>query len=352
VYSILKPLLFLLQAEKAHSLTVRALKLALILPFVRRAFVVRKNKFRAPVTVQGISFENRLGLAAGFDKNAEYFEQMSTLGFGHIEVGTVTPLAQDGNPKPRLFRLPSDRGLINRMGFNNRGVDFMVQNLEKFRNKNPNTSLIIGGNIGKNKVTPNEDAVSDYEKCFSKLYHLVDYFVVNVSSPNTPNLRELQDKNSLMQIFTALYKIRNTKIAEGLPSVPIWLKIAPDLSDTALDSIVALANEISLDGIIATNTTISREGLETDPKKVSLIGNGGLSGAPVKSHADKALNYLSSRLSNNTVLVGVGGICSPEDAIHKINNGATLVQIYSGMVYGGPSLITETLKALASQHNN
>jgi dihydroorotate dehydrogenase len=348
VYSLLKPILFLFQAENAHSFTVKALKIALYIPFVRSILEARKKKHQSQVTIQGIDFDNRLGLAAGFDKNAEYFERMALLGFGYIEVGTVTPLAQDGNPKPRLFRLPKDNGLINRMGFNNKGVDYMVGNLERFRKNRPNSSLVIGGNIGKNKNTPNEKAVQDYEICFSKLYHLVDYFVVNVSSPNTPNLRELQDKNALLEIFGALYKIRNTKISSGLKSIPIWLKIAPDLSNEALDSIISLSKEIELEGIIATNTTISRDGLKTGVNQVSQIGNGGLSGAPVKTLSDSALAYLATRVPENTVLIGVGGICTAADALDKIEQGAELVQIYSGMIFSGPALINQTIKALAT----
>lgn len=222
----------------------------------------------------------------------------------------------------------------------------MVRNLEKFRQAQPNTDLIIGGNIGKNKITPNEKAVDDYTICFDKLYHLVDYFVVNVSSPNTPNLRELQDKDSLKEIFSALFAIRNQKVASGLKSIPIWLKIAPDLSTEALDSIIQLAEEVQLEGIIATNTTISRAQLTSPKELVEQIGNGGLSGAPVKNISDDALAYLQDKKPENTVLVGVGGICSAQDALDKRQKGAELVQIYSGMIYGGPKLIHDTIKAL------
>ena len=346
VYSLLKPILFLFQAEKAHYFTVNSLKLALKFPFVHAILKNRKAKQKAPIEVQGIQFPNALGLAAGFDKNAEYFTQMAALGFGYVEVGTVTPLAQDGNPKPRLFRLPKDRALINRMGFNNKGVDYMVHNLEKFRKNHPDTDLIIGGNIGKNKVTPNDKAVDDYRICFDKLYHLVDYFVVNVSSPNTPNLRELQDKDSLKTIFSALYAIRESKKSEGLKHIPVWLKIAPDLATEALDSIIDLAKEIGLEGIIATNTTISRDHLKSANEEVEAAGAGGLSGAPVKDLADDALEYLSTRLQNELVLVGVGGICSVEDGLDKIKKGATLIQVYSGMIYGGPGLIYRLICAL------
>ena len=350
VYSLLKPFLFRLNAERAHYFTVNSLKTALRIPFVKSMLDKRKKRYDSPIEIQGITFPNRLGLAAGFDKNAEYFSQMASLGFGSIEVGTVTPLAQDGNPKPRLFRLPKDKALINRMGFNNKGVDYMVQNLERFRAQNPDNKLIIGGNIGKNKVTPNEEAVSDYEKCFDKLYHLVDYFVVNVSSPNTPNLRELQDKDSLTSIFKALYAIRESKIGTGLSSIPIWLKIAPDLSTEALDSIIELAQEIGLEGIIATNTTISRDGLKTASAEVENIGNGGLSGAPVKSMSDDALNYLQKKLEGTLTLVGVGGICSVSDGLDKLNKGADLIQVYSGMIYGGPALIMGLVKALHKKY--
>ncbi|MEX0596359.1 MAG: quinone-dependent dihydroorotate dehydrogenase, partial [Candidatus Paceibacterota bacterium] len=258
------------------------------------------------------------------------------LGFGHVEIGTVTPLAQDGNPEPRLFRLVKDKGIINRMGFNNDGVDLIVEKL-----KNRPKDLIIGGNIGKNKVTPNENAIIDYQICFEKLYPYVDYFTVNVSSPNTPGLRELQDKKPLLEILNQLMRLRHSFIEKGNPKLPILLKIAPDLNTDQLDDIVSLTIESGIDGIVATNTTIGRENLKTSKQDIESMGAGGLSGRPVLEKSNEVLSYLNQKLENKVILIGVGGILSSADAQQKFKLGAQLVQVYSGFIYQGPKLIKD-----------
>lgn len=261
---------------------------------------------------------------------------MSALGFGFIEVGTVTPRPQKGNPQPRLFRLKEDHALINRMGFNNKGVDYLAKQLKEL----PRNELIIGGNIGKNKDTPNESAVDDYIYCFEKLFDVVDYFVVNVSSPNTPGLRELQEKEPLLKLLTALSELNQAKPAPK----PVLLKIAPDLTDGQLDEIVEIVLESGLSGIIATNTTISRSGLQTTDQRIQEIGNGGLSGAPVKSRATEVISYIHQKSKGSIPIIGVGGISSAADAQEKIDAGASLVQVYSGLIYSGPKLISDMVK--------
>ena len=284
----------------------------------------------------GLKFKNPVGLAAGFDKNAEFVEELGNLGFGFVEIGTVTPLPQSGNDKPRMFRLPPDAALINRMGFNNQGVEVAAHRLSKAKRD----GLIIGGNIGKNKLTPNEDAVSDYIKCFDALFDVVDYFVVNVSSPNTPGLRELQEKEPLKNILNALQK-RNSK--NGI-SKPILLKIAPDLSNDQLDDIVEIVAETKIAGVIATNTTIERSNLRTGGRVVSETG--GLSGKPLTKRSTEVIRYLSEKSNKAFPIIGVGGIHSPEDAIEKLNAGASLIQLYTGFIYEGPALIKRINKAL------
>lgn len=280
--------------------------------------------------VMGINFPNPVGLAAGFDKDALLFDELSAYDFGFIEIGTLTPKAQPGNPLPRLFRLPQDSGLINRMGFNNGGVEEAVYRLSKKK-----TNVIIGGNIGKNKVTPNEEATEDYVKCFKALFPYVDYFVVNVSSPNTPGLRELQEKEPLKQLLETLQTLNNAKESPK----PIALKIAPDLTDSQLDDIIELATEIKLNAIIATNTTIDRSGLKTSKKAVDSIGNGGLSGAPVRARSTEVVKYLKSGLPAETAIIAVGGIFTGKDAKEKLDAGADLIQVYTGFVYEGPSIV-------------
>lgn len=280
----------------------------------------------------GLSFPSPVGLAAGFDKDGSFFSEMAALGFGFIELGTVTPKAQPGNPLPRLFRLPEDRALINRMGFNNAGVDALAARLQ--HTPRPK-GLILGGNIGKNKVTPNDAAVEDYRYCFKVLFPYVDYFVVNVSSPNTPNLRELQDKKPLSELLLAL-QADNKR--QPTPK-PILLKIAPDLTNTQLDDILELVQTTGITGIVATNTTLDRQTLQTPPATLETIGAGGLSGLPLRKRSSEVIRYLRQHGSQNMVIIGVGGIFSAEDAQEKLAAGADLIQIYTGLVYEGPSLI-------------
>ncbi len=291
------------------------------------------------VNLFGLTFKNPVGLAAGFDKDARFFSEMGALGFGFVEIGTVTPLPQSGNPKPRLFRLKSDSAIINRMGFNNEGVIAVAKRLA---NRKKSDNLIIGGNIGKNKWTPNEKATEDYINVFKELYPYVDYFAVNVSSPNTENLRALQDKEPLLKLLGELKRIN---IELQCPK-PILLKIAPDLSNDQLDDIVEIALSLPLDGIIATNTTISRQGLKTSPETISEIGAGGLSGKPLTKRSTDVIRYLNQKLSGAIPIIGVGGIHSTEDALEKLDAGASLIQLYTGFIYEGASLIADINKEL------
>ncbi|WP_370089530.1 quinone-dependent dihydroorotate dehydrogenase [Ekhidna sp.] len=338
MYQLLKPILFLFTPEKAHKITTGLLHFILKLPFggsmIRSMFNFQDQRLEREVF--GLKFKNPVGLAAGFDKNAELIDDFSNLGFGFIEIGTLTPKAQPGNPQPRLFRLPKDEALINRMGFNNDGVDEAIERL-----KNRKSNIIVGGNIGKNKVTPNENALDDYLICFEKLYPYVDYFVVNVSSPNTPGLRELQEKEPLKKLLKALQDENKQREAKK----PILLKIAPDLTESQLDDIIAITKELSLDGLIVSNTTIDRSGLKTDIKKIESIGAGGLSGKPVYEKSNSVLKYI--RRHHPTVhIIAVGGVHSAQDAVDKIQAGANLVQIYTGLVYEGPALIKRINKEL------
>ncbi len=344
MYSLLKPLLFKFDPEKVHYFVTRNLKRFNKVPggaaLSRSAWLV--NDARLERTVFGLKFKNPVGLAAGFDKNGETIAEMANLGFGFIEVGTVTPLPQPGNPKPRMFRLPADGALINRMGFNNLGVDVLASRIAAYRKtaeatKNP---VIIGGNIGKNKNTPNGDAVSDYIKCFDRLFEVVDYFVVNVSSPNTPGLRALQEKEPLMHILNTLQQ-RNRK---NDISRPILLKIAPDLTNEQLDDIIEIVQQTGIAGVIATNTTISRDGLTSAPEVVNEPG--GLSGKPLTSRSTEVIRYLSEKSNKSFPIIGVGGIHSPEDAVEKLDAGASLIQLYTGFIYEGPGLIGRINKKL------
>ncbi len=331
MYAIIKFFLFKMPAEKAHYFTLDLLRLVLKVPtakfFFKCFFTVRDKRLKKEFF--GINFPNPVGLAAGFDKNAKYIDELSCLGFGFIEIGTVTPLPQEGNPLPRLFRLAKDQGIINRMGFNNDGVDAVVERLKKRK-----SNIIIGGNIGKNKVTPNEKAVDDYVICFNKLFDYVDYFVVNVSSPNTPGLRELQEKDKLAALLNTLQKLNEERIEEK----PILLKIAPDLTTSQLDDIIEIMHETRIAGLISSNTTISRENLTTPKTEVETIGNGGLSGLPVKTHSNEVLSYLSKKSKKSFPIIGVGGIMNGKDGIEKMKHGADLVQVYSGFIYFGPGL--------------
>ena len=324
-------------AETAHYVTLNALNLLLHIPGVSAIFRLISGKPKQhPLQFAGLRFPNRIGLAAGFDKNARYLKLMQALGFGHVEIGTVTPKPQAGNDKPRLFRLIGDQAVINRMGFNNDGVDAICERLKK----RP-AGLIVGGNIGKNKMTPNEEAVNDYVICFEALYPFVDYFTVNVSSPNTPGLRALQDRGPLTEILNTLLEKRKDLVVKGMKTLPVFLKIAPDLSDDQLDDIVLLTKETGIGGIVATNTTISRSGLTADAAEVERIGAGGLSGKPVFERSTEVLAYLNQKFEGQVPLIGVGGILSKADADVKFKNGAGLVQIYSGFIYKGPALIKD-----------
>jgi dihydroorotate dehydrogenase len=284
----------------------------------------------------GLTFKNPVGLAAGFDKDAKLYNELSNFGFGFIEIGTLTPKPQEGNPKKRLFRLKDDKAIINRMGFNNGGVMEAVERLKQ------NNNVLIGGNIGKNKVTPNEEAVEDYKICFNALFDYVDYFVVNVSSPNTPNLRALQDKEPL----TKLLKVLKTENSKKQISKPILLKIAPDLTDEQLLDIIDIVADTKIEGVIATNTTIARHGLKDDSKKET----GGLSGKPLANRSTEVIRFLSEKSNKAFPIIGVGGIHSAEDALEKIDAGADLVQLYTGFIYEGPKLIKEINQALLKRY--
>lgn len=329
---IVRPLLFKMEAEPAHKFTFNFLKVAFQLPFVK-SFVYglyNRNSKRLEREVFGLKFKNPVGLAAGFDKNAKLVNELSYMGFGFIEVGTVTPKPQSGNPEPRLFRLPKDSGLINRMGFNNSGMEKVRKRLSRRY-----ASIIVGGNIGKNKVTPNENAVDDYIACFESLFDVVDYFTVNVSSPNTPNLRDLQEKEPLTKLLNTLMDLNKTKARPK----PILLKIAPDLTDTQLDDIIDIVSDTGIAGIIATNTTISRENLETEKSEIDAIGMGGLSGKPLRERSTEVIRYLHTKSNGAFPIIGVGGIHSEEDAMEKLEAGASLIQLYTGFIYEGPDLI-------------
>ena len=334
---LIKPLLFRFDPEAVHYFTFTAIKLLSALPFasaiIRALYFVKDQRLEREVF--GLKFPNPVGLAAGFDKNAVLFKELSNFGFGFIEIGTLTPKGQAGNPKKRLFRLQEDEAIINRMGFNNEGVDDAVKRLKK------NKNVLIGGNIGKNKITPNEEAVNDYIYCFNALFDYVDYFVVNVSSPNTPNLRALQDKEPLTHLLSTLKELNEEKNAPK----PILLKIAPDLSDDQLLDIIDIVTSVKIDGVIATNTTLNREGLQSKHKEEA----GGLSGKPLTQRSTEVIHFLVEKSNNAFPVIGVGGVHSPDDAIEKLNAGAALVQLYTGFVYEGPAAVKNINKALLKQ---
>jgi dihydroorotate dehydrogenase len=335
----IRPFFFLFDAETAHYLTLNIFKILLKIPFAKTICkaICTMNKPELKVTLFGIEFPNKVGLAAGFDKNARYLQELACLGFGHIEIGTVTPLPQTGNDKPRLFRLPKDGAIINRMGFNNDGMTAIANRL-KTRPK----GLIVGGNIGKNKITPNEEAANDYIKCFNGLFDYVDYFTVNVSSPNTPGLRALQEKQPLMHILNELQKINRQKNRRK----PILLKIAPDLTEQQLDDIVEIVSETKIDGVIATNTTIERNNLTTTQNEIENTGAGGLSGKPLMQKSTSVIQYLADKSEHAFPIIGVGGIMNGNDAKAKIEAGAQLVQVYTGFIYEGPMLAKKICKSL------
>lgn len=340
LYSFAKPLLFLLDAERAHDLTLKSLKLAALsgaLVLLSRPPVCKSRD------VMGLTFPNPVGLAAGLDKNGAYIGALAALGFGFIEVGTVTPRPQPGNPKPRLFRIKEAEGIINRFGFNNLGVDALVENVKRAKYKGQLSNNILGINIGKNFDTPNEKAVDDYLICLRKVYPYASYVVVNISSPNTKNLRELQEKEALADLLAAL-KAEQAKLAETHKKyVPIALKIAPDLDENQVNEIADLLLEHKMDGVIATNTTLARDVVQGLPH---VDEAGGLSGAPVREKSTIVIRQLAQRLKGQIPIIGVGGIMSGEDALEKIEAGASLVQIYSGLVYSGTGLIAEVCKAV------
>ncbi|RYD72506.1 MAG: quinone-dependent dihydroorotate dehydrogenase [Sphingobacteriales bacterium] len=360
MYYFLRSFLFFFDPEKVHYFSMNMLKSLCSIGFLRN---IVKGMFQPKgnhtAEIFNLKFSNKVGLGAGFDKNALYLDELECLGFGFVEIGTVTPLPQDGNEKPRLFRLPKDKALINRMGFNNDGMEVIASRLKTWREKRgyglrvngdelrvqsdglagnpqPETRLIIGGNIGKNKLTPNEDAWMDYEKCFVALHPYVDYFVVNVSSPNTPGLRELQEKGSLKKIFDVL-QTRNSQLTTPKP---LLLKIAPDLSNEQIDDVIDLALEIKLDGLVCCNTTLDRSSLsETSKTQSEQIGMGGLSGLPAKKRSTEIVQYISQKTKGQVPIIASGGIFTGADAKEKINAGASLVQVWTGFIYEGPAIV-------------
>jgi len=334
---LIKPVLFLFDPEWVHHAVFYLLKVIHRIPgmgsMIRGLYHIKDQRLERKLF--GLTFPNPVGLAAGFDKDAKLYQELSNFGFGFIEIGTLTPKPQPGNPKKRLFRLPEDNGLINRMGFNNQGVVEAIERLKK------NNGVLIGGNIGKNKITPNDEAVSDYVQCFEALFPHVDYFVVNVSSPNTPNLRALQDKEPLQHLLQTL---KDLNLKRNSPK-PILLKIAPDLIDDQLLDIIDIVTTVKIDGVIASNTTLSREGLISSNKSEM----GGLSGKPVAERSTEVIRFLHKKSNNAFPIIGVGGIHSSEDAINKLNAGASLIQLYTGFVYEGPGVIKKINKAILEQ---
>ena len=380
MYSILRSFLFMFDAEKVHHFSMNGLRLLCKVAFIKKIIAHQYSNYELPITnyestnsihhspftIHNLSFKNPVGLAAGFDKNAKYLNELEALGFGFVEIGTVTPLPQDGNPMPRLFRLPKDKALINRMGFNNEGVLVVVERLKEWQKTvgkkqlvkkqditsnntancilpTANCKMIIGGNIGKNKVTPNENAWKDYEICFNALYEYVDYFVVNVSSPNTPGLRELQEKEPLKKILSHLQNLnKNYSIQK-----PILLKIAPDLTEQQIDDVIDLALEINLDGLVVANTSVDRSNLIT--KQLDAIGAGGLSGLPVKKRATEMVEYISQKTNGSIPIIASGGIFTGKDAQEKLDAGASLVQVWTGFVYEGPAIVKNICRYLAAR---
>ena len=331
---LIKPILFLFNPEWVHHTVFSTLKVIHLIPgigwLIRRIYQLKDQRLERKLF--GLTFINPVGLAAGFDKDAKLYQELSNFGFGFIEIGTLTPEPQPGNPKKRLFRLSKDNALINRMGFNNEGVKEAIERLKK------NKGILIGGNIGKNKITPNDEAVSDYVQCFEALFPHVDYFVVNVSSPNTPNLRALQDKEPLQHLLKTL---KDLNLKKTNPK-PILLKIAPDLTERELLDIIDIITSVNIDGIIATNTTLSREGLKSPNKNEA----GGLSGEPLTDRSTEVIRFIHEKSNNAFPIIGVGGIHSPQDALNKLSAGASLVQLYSGFVYEGPSVVKKINKAI------
>ncbi len=347
MYKLLRNILFLFDAEQVHYFSMNLLKAVCKIGFLKKIITKKYTPTNSPVNILGLQFKNPIGLGAGFDKNAKYLTGLEALGFGFIEIGTVTPLPQQGNDKPRLFRLPKDKALINRMGFNNDGAKVVAERLKVWKGSRQSTvdsrQLIIGGNIGKNKQTPNEDAWRDYEICFMELFDWIDYFVVNVSSPNTPGLRDLQQKDFLRKILTHLQSLNNKQAI----SKPILLKISPDLNERETDDIIELAIEINLDGFVVSNTTISRDKLQTTNYKLQPMGAGGLSGKPLKQSSTKILEYICKKSDNKIPVIASGGIFTGNDAKEKIEAGALLIQVWTGFIYEGPAIVKNISKSLA-----
>ena len=335
----IRPFLFLFDPEKIHYITFSLIRFLCKVPFMALIFrgLYKIEDKRLERKLFGITFKNPVGLAAGFDKNAVLFNELANFGFGFIEIGTVTPKGQEGNPKKRLFRLKEDNGIINRMGFNNDGLEIAIQQLKKNKGK-----LIIGGNIGKNTQTSSELYTRDYELCFKGLHPYVDYFVLNVSCPNVGSDAKLNDKSYLIELISAIQKLNNQEIIQK----PILLKIAPDLNNNQLDEIIELVAETKIDGVIASNTSTTRDHLKTSNHLLKEIGNGGLSGQPIKELSTRVIKYLAQNSNKAFPIIGVGGIHSAEDALDKIEAGADLVQIYTGFIYEGPGLIKQINKAL------
>ena len=343
--ALLRPILFCFDPENVHHFTFRLIRIVSKVPGFKglfRSFYRLEDK-KLERQLFGLTFKNPVGLAAGFDKDAKLYNELSNFGFGFIEIGTLTPKPQSGNPKKRLFRLKEDSAIINRMGFNNGGVEEAVERLKMPSKWLKENGILIGGNIGKNKVTPNENAVDDYKICFNALFDYVDYFVVNVSSPNTPNLRALQDKEPLTELLKALQVLNNQKSK----SKPILLKIAPDLTDEQLLDIIDIVSDTKIDGVIATNTTISREGLQSKNKSET----GGLSGKPLTNRSTEVIRFLAEQSNKAFPIIGVGGINSAQDAIEKLDAGADLLQLYTGFIYEGPKLVKAINKAVLNKSN-
>jgi dihydroorotate dehydrogenase len=339
----IRPLLFLLPPETIHHILVSALRIVFRIPGMRRlisrAYTVKDKRLETGFL--GLTFRNPVGLAAGFDKNAEVYRELHAFGFSFIEVGTITPEGQPGNPRPRSFRIPGDRGLINRMGFNNRGAAAAAEKLGRRRPK----ELILGGNIGKNTLTPNQQAVSDYEAVFRAIHDYVDYFVINVSCPNVSDLHILQDRDFLEPILGRILEVRRELHSEK----PVLLKISPDLNEHQLDQTIGIIQGMGLDGIVATNTTITRSGLKTSPGKLDAIGEGGMSGAPITGRSLEVVRYIHRKTGGKLPIMGVGGIMSVQDALNMIQAGASLIQIYTGFIYGGPGFVRRINRALLRQ---
>lgn len=358
MYTFIRSVLFQFPTEGVHYFSMNALKLACKVGFLKRLIASNNTPTGKKLHHQlfGLHFKNPVGLAAGFDKNALYLNELEALGFGFVEIGTVTPKPQAGNDQPRLFRLPKDKALINRMGFNNEGVKVVAKRLKDWKarqlvtrgdNAHQEDRLIIGGNIGKNKITPNEEAWKDYEICFRELYNWVDYFVVNVSSPNTPGLRELQEKDALRKILSHLQTINQTLTGPQQEPKPLLLKIAPDLTQEQIDDVIDLALEIKLDGLVATNTTIDRTGLQSSEAELAQIGAGGLSGKPLTQRSTEIVRYITQKTNGQIPVISSGGIFTGADAQEKLQAGAALVQVWTGFIYEGPAIVKNICKALS-----